>query len=209
LSSTARVGGTLTSTMDAMLAELQSHSAKSIEQFAVECPDWSQLMDSDRFDGAFFRLRNQLRQNEHQLAWILRQCFARSSTLESKLILLDVFHGAYQRDVVQRALVPEEQSIVEQLNEQFRLAAQLAERPLANGYVHWPPVARQLLYLHGLEQRIQRVFVHFSALCPRIIKSDVGWEMREAYRLANERIDRWDDVAPTNETRAHRSFRCV
>ncbi|CAF4918393.1 unnamed protein product, partial [Rotaria sp. Silwood2] len=40
LSATARVGGTLTSTMDAMLADIQLKSSKSLEIFHNQCPNY-------------------------------------------------------------------------------------------------------------------------------------------------------------------------
>jgi len=192
LSATARVGGTLTSTMDAMLAEIQSKSSKSLEIFHNECPNLSNLMDSDKFDLAFFRLRTELKQYEHELAWILRQCFSRATTLSSKLTLLDVFHGAYQRDVVQRALINEEQWIVSNLKQEFQSVAQLVHSSDMN-YPHWPPIARQLLYLFGLKERIEQYMHQFSELCPKILNSDIGWELKEAYRIAKEKIQRGED----------------
>jgi dynein heavy chain len=189
LSATARVGGTLTSTMDAMLAEIQVKSSKSLEMFHNECPNLSNLMDSDRFDLAFFRLRTELKQYEHELAWILRQCFSRATTLSSKLTLLDVFYGAYQRDVVQKALVNEEQWIISNLKQEFQSVTQLVNTSDMN-YPHWPPIARQLLYLYGLKQRIEQFMNQFTDLCPKILNSDIGWELREGYRIAKEKIQR-------------------
>ncbi len=189
LSATARIGGTLTSTMDAMLAEIQSKSSKSLEIFHNECPNLSNLMDNDRFDLAFFHLRTELKQNEHELTWILRQCFSRATTLSSKLTLLDVFHGAYQRDVVQKALINEEQWIIQNLKQEFQSVAQLVNSSDKN-YLHWPPIARQLLYLFGLKQRIEQFMNQFTELCPKILNSDVGWELKEAYRIAKEKIQR-------------------
>ncbi len=58
--------------MDAMLAEIQVKSSKSLEMFHNECLNLSNLMDSNRFDLAFFRLRTELKQYKHELAWILR-----------------------------------------------------------------------------------------------------------------------------------------
>lgn len=189
LSATARVGGTLTSTMDAMLKEIQSNSSKSLQTFHRECPNLSNLLDSDRFDLAFFRLRTELKQSEHELAWILRQCFSRATTLSSKLTLLDVFHGAYQRDVVQRALISEEQWIISHLKEEFQSVSQLVNTS-DRDYPQWPPIARQLLHLFGLKQRIEQLFNQFSDLCPKILNSDVGWELKGAYRTAKEKIQR-------------------
>jgi hypothetical protein len=189
LSAAARVGGTLTSTMDAMLAEIQSKSSKSIEVFHKECPNLSNLMDSDRFDVAFFHLQTELKQSEHELAWILRQCFSRATTLQSKLTLLDVFHGAYQREVVQRALNNEEQWITKNLKQEFQLVAQLVSSSDGN-YSHWPPLARQLLHLFGLKQRIDQLMNQFIELCPKLINSDIRWELKEAYRIAKDKIQR-------------------
>jgi len=187
LSSTARIGGTLTSTMDAMLAEIQSKSCQALDQFHAECPNLSNLMDSDRFDLAFFRLRTELKQYEHELAWILRQCFSRATTLQSKLTLLDVFHGAYQRDVVQRALQNEEQWITEHLKQEFQSVEQLIRKSHSN-YCHQPPIARQLLFLFGLKQRIDNYWHLFIDLCPKIVNSDLGWELKESFRIATEKI---------------------
>ena len=184
------MGGTLTSTMDAMLAEIQMKSAKSLELFHRECPNLSHLMDNDRFDLAFFRLRTELKQYEHELAWILRQCFSRTTTLASKLTLLDVFHGIYQRDVIQRALANEEQWIIDNLKHEFQLVTQLVHSSHMN-YPHWPPIARQLLYLYGLKQRIDLYMNQFSELCPKIMNSDVGWELKEGYRIAKEKIQKF------------------
>ncbi|UJR11505.1 hypothetical protein I4U23_015686 [Adineta vaga] len=192
LQTTARMGGTLTSTMDAMLAEIQMKSAKSLEIFHKECPNLSHLMDNDRFDMAFFRLRTELKQYEHELAWILRQCFSRTTTLASKLTLLDVFHGIYQRDVIQRALANEEQWIIDNLKQEFQLVTQLIHSSHMN-YPNWPPRARQLLYLYGLKQRIDQYMNQFSELCPKIMNSDVGWELKEAYRVAKEKIQKSED----------------
>jgi hypothetical protein len=139
-------------------------------------------MDNDRFDLAFFHLRTELKQNEHELTWILRQCFSRATTLSSKLTLLDVFHGAYQRDVVQKALINEEQWIIQHLKQEFQSVAQLVNSSDTN-YLHWPPIARQLLYLFGLKQRIEQFMNQFTELCPKILNSDVGWELKEAYRI--------------------------
>ncbi|KAG0416633.1 Dynein beta chain, flagellar outer arm [Dictyocoela muelleri] len=143
-------------------------------------------MESDRFDLAFFLFRNELKQNEHELAWILRQCFSRATTLSSKLRLLDVFHGAYQRDVVQRALICEEQSIIINLKQEFQLINQLINKTSENTYSHLPPIGRQLLYLYGLKQRICEMFDQFCSLCPKIVNSDQGWEIKEDYRNARD-----------------------
>ena len=174
-----------------MLAEIQSNSAKSIAEFSVECPRLSDLMESDRFDLAFFRLRKELKQNEHQLAGILRQCFSRATTVESKLRLLNVFHGAYQRDVVQRALIDEEEQIVQSLEEEFRLVASLvAGGALESLHSHWPPIARQLLSLHGFRQRISHVFEQFSLLCPKILHGEQGWNIKQTFKTATEKINK-------------------
>jgi hypothetical protein len=175
--------------MDAMLAEIQSKSSKSIEMFHSECPNLSHLMDSDHFDLAFFRLRTELKQYEHELAWILRQCFSRTTTLSSKLTLLDVFHGAYQREVVQRALNNEEQWIITNLKQEFQLVTQLVNSSDGN-YSHWPPLSRQLLYFYGLKQRIDQLMNQFIELCPKLINSDIRWELKEAYRIAKDKIQR-------------------
>ncbi|CAF3984528.1 unnamed protein product, partial [Rotaria sordida] len=192
LSSTARVGGTLTSTMDAMLADIQLKCSKSLEIFHKSCPNLSHLMDNDRFDLAFFRLRTELKHFEHELAWILRQCFSRATTLSAKLRLLDVFYGAYQREVVQRALINEEQWIIDNIKQEFQLVGQLVNSYNKND-LHWPPIARKLLYLYALKQRIDLVMNQFIELCPKIINSDIGWEIREAYRIAKEKIQRNED----------------
>jgi hypothetical protein len=175
--------------MDAMLAEIESRYGDAIEIFHRQCPHLADLMDSDRFDLAFFHLRTELKQLEHQLAWILRQCFSRATTLGAKLTLLNVFRGAYQREVVQRALATEEQWMINNLKEEFRSIPQLI--PLADSnYPHLPPIARQILFLHGLKQRIEEVMNSFAELCPKIIDSAQGWELREASRVAKEKIDR-------------------
>ncbi|CAF1541940.1 unnamed protein product, partial [Rotaria sordida] len=192
LSSTARVGGTLTSTMDAMLADIQLKCSKSLEIFHKSCPNLSHLMDNDRFDLAFFRLRTELKHFEHELAWILRQCFSRATTLSAKLRLLDVFYGAYQREVVQRALINEEQWIIDNIKQEFQLVGQLVNSYNKND-LHWPPIARKLLYLYALKQRIDLVMNQFIELCPKIINSDIGWEIREAYRIAKDKIQRNED----------------
>ncbi|CAF3502703.1 unnamed protein product [Rotaria socialis] len=194
LSATARVGGTLTSTMDAMLADVQLKSSKSLEIFHNECPNLSHLMDNDRFDLAFFRLRTELKHCEHELAWILRQCFSRATTLSSKLTLLNVFHGAYQRDVVQRALQHEQQWIIDNLKQEFQSVSQLVNSSFMDKtYSHWPPISRQLLYLNGLKQRIDLFMTQFIELCPKILNSDIGWELKEAYRIAKDKIQRSED----------------
>ena len=191
LSSTARIGGTLTSTMDAMLAEIQVNCSKSLEMFHKECPNLSNLLESDQFDLSFFRLRTELKQSEHELAWILRQCFSRATTLSSKLKLLEVFHGPYQRDVIQRALIDEEQWIITNIKEEFQSIVQLVHRT-DDHYPHWPPIARQLLYLFGLKQRMDSVMDRFVELCPKILNSDIGWEMKEAYRIGKDKIQKFD-----------------
>jgi hypothetical protein len=175
--------------MDAMLAEIQTKSSKSLEIFHKECPNLSHLMDNDRFDLAFFRLRTELKQYEHELAWILRQCFSRATTLSSKLTLLDVFQGAYQREVVQRALSSEEQWISTNLKQEFQSVSQLVNSSEMD-YPHWPPIARQLLHLYGLKQRIDEYMNQFTELCPKILNSDVGWELKEAYKSAKDKIQR-------------------
>ncbi|CAF4677780.1 unnamed protein product [Rotaria sp. Silwood1] len=192
LSATARVGGTLTSTMDAMLADIQLKSSKSLEIFHNQCPNLSHLMDNDQFDLAFFRLRTELKHWEHELAWILRQCFSRATTLSSKLTLLNVFNGAYQRDVIQRALINEQQWIIDNLKQEFQLVAQLVNSSNIN-YLHLPPLSRQLIYLYGLKQRIDLFMNQFIELCPKIVQSDIGWEIREAYRIAKDKIQRSED----------------
>ncbi|CAF5089744.1 unnamed protein product [Rotaria sp. Silwood1] len=161
LSATARVGGTLTSTMDAMLADIQLKSSKSLEIFHNQCPNLSHLMDNDQFDLAFFRLRTELKHWEHELAWILRQCFSRATTLSSKLTLLNVFNGAYQRDVIQRALINEQQWIIDNLKQEFQLVAQLVNSSNIN-YLHLPPLSRQLIYLYGLKQRIDCTRIRYA-----------------------------------------------
>ena len=175
--------------MDAMLAEIQTKSSKSLEIFQNQCPNLSHLMDNDRFDLAFFRLRTELKQYEHELAWILRQCFSRATTLSSKLTLLDVFQGAYQRDVVQRALSSEEQWIITNLKQEFQSVAQLVNSSEMD-YPHWPPIARQLLHLYGLKRRTDEYMDQFTELCPKLLNSDVGWELKEAYRIAKDKIQR-------------------
>lgn len=177
--------------MDAMLGEIEVNCRKSLEAFERECPNLSNLLESDEFDLAFFRLRTELKQSEHELSWILRQCFSRSTTLSSKLKLLEVFHGPYQRDVIQRALIDEEQWIISNIKEEFQSIAQLVHRT-DDHYVHWPPIARQLLYLFGLKQRIEQLIDRFTELCPKIINSDIGWEMKESYRNAKDKILKFD-----------------
>ena len=175
--------------MDAMLAEIQSNSSRSIALFQSACPNLVDLIESDRFDLPFFRLRKTLKDNEEQLASILRQCFSRATTLSSQLRLLDVFHGVYQRDVVQRALRNEEGRIIDGLREEFRAVNQLI--PMWNSnHRHWPPLARRSLHLYGLKQRIDQSINQFSSLCPKIIHSDLGWEIREEYRKIKENIFR-------------------
>lgn len=192
LSATARLGGTLTSTMDAMLADIQLKSSKSLEIFHNECPNLSHLMDNDRFDLAFFRLRTELKNCEHELAWILKQCFSRATTLSSKLTLLNVFYGVYQRDVVQRALQHEQQWIINNLKQEFQTVSQLVNSSsIDKTYLHWPPLARKLLYLYGLKQRIDLFMNQFIELCPKVLNSDIGWELKEAYRIAKEKIQKY------------------
>lgn len=195
LSLTCRYGGTLSSTMDAMLSEIQRKSGQSIEEFSRQCPHLSDLMESDRFDLAFFRLRRELKANEHELSWILRQCFTRSTTLQSKLTLLNVFHGAYQRDVVQRALVSEEQSIIRSLEEEFRLVSSLIDEAQTNvNHSHWPPIARQLLSLHGYRQRISHLFEQFVFLCPKILQGEQGWEIKQTYQMTTDKIKKYSST---------------
>lgn len=177
--------------MDAMLAEIQRNCSKSLEIFGKECPNLSNLLESDQFDLAFFRLRTELKQSEHELAWILRQCFTRATTLSSKLKLLEVFHGPYQRDVIQRALIDEEQWIITNIKQEFQSIVQLVHRN-DQQYSHWPPIARQLLFLFGLKQRIDLLIERFTELCPKIINSAIGWEMKEAYRMAKDKILKFD-----------------
>lgn len=176
--------------MDAMLAEIQLKSSKSLEIFYKSCPNLSDLMDNDQFDIAFFRLRTELKNCEHELAWILRQCFSRATTLSSKLRLLDVFYGAYQRDVVQRALQHEQQWIIDNLKQEFQLISQLVNSPNKN-YLNLPPISRQFMFFYGLKQRIDLFMNQFIELCPKIIHSDIGWEIREAYRVAKDKIQKF------------------
>ena len=181
--------------MDAMLNEIQRKSGQSIAEFSRECPHLSDLMESDRFDLAFFRLRRELKANEHELSWILRQCFTRSTTLQSKLTLLNVFHGAYQRDVVQRALVSEEQSIIRSLEEEFRLVSSLIDEGQTNvNDSHWPPIARQLLSLHGYRQRISHLFEQFLFLCPKLLQGEQGWEIKQTYQITTDKIKKYSST---------------
>ena len=171
------------------MAEVQMKASQALRIFHDECPNISHLMDNDRFDLAFFRLRTELKHCEHELAWILKQCFARATTLSTKLTLLNVFHGAYQREVVQRALQHEEQWIIENLKQEFQLVSQLVHSSDKN-FRHWPSIARQLVHLRALQQRIERIFRQFVELCPKLVQSDVGWALREVYRTTKDKIHR-------------------
>jgi len=46
-------------------------------------------------------------------------------------------------------------------------------------YSHWSPIARQVLYLYGLQQRIDQ----FSELCPKILNTDIGWKLIELLKI--------------------------
>ncbi|CAF1319792.1 unnamed protein product [Didymodactylos carnosus] len=121
LSETAKIGGTLTKTMDTMVSEIQLKYKLALENFTQSVDD--DVMDishkSEKFEQAFFYLRTKLKQLEHELAWILKQCFQRSYTLYSKLNLIDVFRGAYEREAIQRELNTEEKWMIQNLFDEF------------------------------------------------------------------------------------------
>lgn len=176
--------------MDAMLLDIQTKASESIDSFSQECPNLTNLIESDVFDVAFFKLRNELKQNEHQLSWILVQCFKRATSLSSKLRLFEVFHGVHQRDVVQRALQSEEKLVVEYLIDELEKISRLIDIDADESHSTWPPLARKYLHLQGVRQRVDWFFSRFAKLFPKILNNELGWRIKQLYIDCSSRIDR-------------------
>merc|ERR1719419_2226576 len=107
--------------------------------------------------------------------------FEKSTTLYSRLRIIESFEGIISREVVQNLLKNEIDKILLNIEEDLEIVETLFAENNKNVQKHknFPSFSSKLVWAKSLKRRASEPITSLKRCCPQVLESEVGWQLRD------------------------------